>query len=139
LIQKASSQIQRYKTTYKERLVEINKRKQEKLEEKVRQKEKQERDRLKRQTEFTNNIVLHGLWQSSNEVDNIFMSYNSEKEKIEALKTQINFRKNVLFQVPDEEKTYNLTKPVDGKKSRKSLSSAELTANLKVFSWTSYS
>ena len=59
------------------------------------------------------------------------MSYNSEKEKIEALKTQINFRINVLFQVPDEKKTFNLTKPVDGKQSRKSLSSAELTANLK--------
>jgi len=102
LIGRASKQIQNYRVNYKARLHEIKRKKQEKIQEKVRQKEKQERERLKKQTEYTNNIVMHGLWQCQNEVDNMLSSYSNDREKIEALKAQIKFRKEVLNQVPDE-------------------------------------
>lgn len=104
LIGRASKQIQKYKVNYKARLHEINRKKQEKIQEKVRQKEKQERERLKKQTEYTNNIVMHGLWQCRNEVDNMLSSYSNDREKVEALNAQIKFRKEVLNQVPDEKK-----------------------------------
>ena len=98
LIKKASFQVQKYEINYKCRLHEINKSKQVKIQEKVKLKEKQDRDRLRKQTEYTENIVLHGLWQSESEIDNI-LSYNSENEKAQG---QIKFRKDVLFQVSDE-------------------------------------
>ena len=58
-------------------------------------------------------------------------SYETEKEKIEALKVQLKFRKEVLSQIPDMKQTFNVTKSVDGQKSRKSLNSQELSLNLK--------
>lgn len=132
LIQKASRQTHSYRQTYKARLSEINQRKYEKIQEKVRLKEKQEKEKLRKQTEYTNNIVLNGLWQSESEIDNMLLSYLKDSEKIEALKGQIKFRKEVLLQVADEKKTFNFTKAVNGGKSRKSLSVSELTDNLKL-------
>jgi len=48
---------------------------------------------------------MHGLWQCQNEVDNMLLSsYSNDREKIEALKAQIKFRKEVLNEVPNEKK-----------------------------------
>ena len=58
-------------------------------------------------------------------------SYETEKEKIEAIKFQLKFCKEVLSQIPDMKQTFNVTKSVDGQKSRKSLNSQELSLNLK--------
>ena len=58
-------------------------------------------------------------------------SYEKESEKVEVLKSQLRFRKEVLLQVPENKSSFNFSKSVDGKKSRKSLNSAELSENLK--------
>lgn len=72
LILETSSQIIRYKNTHKTSLPDIKKKRWEKVLEKVRQKEIQDRERLREHTQYTNNIVRHGLWQSE---DNMLLSY----------------------------------------------------------------
>jgi hypothetical protein len=44
------------------------------------------------------------------EVDNMLLSYTKIKDKIEALKAQISFRKNVLLQQADTKETFNFSK-----------------------------
>ena len=39
-------------------------------------------------------------------------------EKVDVLKTQLKFRKEVLLQVPGEKKVFNVTKAVDGKRKK---------------------
>lgn len=130
LIQAASNKLSKYKKTYKSRLQEINDRKREKLQERIRVKEQQEREKLRKMTEYTNGIMRHGLWQSEEEVDNMLSSYG-ENQKKDVLKAQLRFREDVLHQMPDDKKTFNFTKAVEGKKARKNLSVEELTDNLK--------
>ena len=55
----------------------------------------------------------------------------TDKQKIEVLKAQLKFRKEVLLQVPGKKSTFNLTKTVEGKQTRKNLSVQEFTSNLK--------
>lgn len=50
---------------------------------------------------------------------------------MKALKTQLKFRKEVILQIPEKKETFNVTKSVEGKKSRKGLGSQELSVNLK--------
>lgn len=58
-------------------------------------------------------------------------SYITVGEKVEALKDQMRFRKEVLLQIADDRKTFKFTKMVEGKYSRKSLSLEEMKVNLK--------
>lgn len=75
--------------------------------------------------------MTHGLWQSEEEVENIIETYNPSSEKVAALKAQIKFREEVLLQVANDKKTFNLTKSIEGRKSRQNLSVEELISNLK--------
>ena len=77
---------------------------------------------------MTNNILIHGLWQSETEVENMLSSY--ETEKLEALKSQLKFQKEVILQIQEHKQTFNNTKVVEGQKSRKSMDSKELSVYL---------
>jgi len=129
LIVQASKDVKGLKLRFKDRLQEIENRRRLAMQEKIQKKENLERERLRKQEGYTNDIVRSRLWQSETEVDNMLASYNTVAEKVDAIKTQLKFRKEVLMQISDEKKTFNVTKSVDGK--RKSLSVDELATNLK--------
>lgn len=88
-----------------------------------------ERESLRKQENLTNDIIKHGMWQTENEIDNMLASYIKASEKIDVLKIQLKFRKEVLLQAPTDKKIFNVTKAVDGK--RTSLSVECPTTNLK--------
>jgi hypothetical protein len=67
-------------------------------------------EKTRKQEAYTKDILTHGLWQSEVEVDNMLPSYTKIKDKIEALKAQITFRKNVLLQQADTKETFNFSK-----------------------------
>ena len=76
--------------------------------------------------------MMHGLWQSESQVDNMLLSYANKMEQVDVLKAQLTFRKGVLLQVPDDKKTFNFTKSVEGRNSRQNLSIEDLKSNLKI-------
>ena len=100
------------------------------MQEKIKKREELERERIRKQTEYTNNIISHGLWQSESQVENMIKSYKSQTEKINVLKAQLKFRKEVLHQVTEDKATYNISKTVMDKKTRQNLSDDELKDNL---------
>lgn len=53
----------------------------------------------------------------------------NDQEKLEALKSQIRFRKNILHQSADDKKIFNFSKTVNNK--RKELSWKEMSDNIK--------
>jgi hypothetical protein len=61
----------------------------------------------------------------------MILSYIKKNEKVEALKAQLKFRKEVLNQIPDDKTVFCITKTKDGSKSRKQLGVEELVQNLK--------
>jgi len=130
LIASASKQVKQLRITFKNRIQEIKQQRIYKMQEKIKKREEIERERIRKQTEYTNNIISHGLWQSESQVKNMIMSYKSQTEKINVLKAQLKFRKEVLHQVAEDKATYNITKTVRDKKSRQNLSVDELTDNL---------
>lgn len=76
--------------------------------------EDEEKSSVKKLEEYTNNILTWGLWQTGEQVDfHLNTVIKSQKDKIEALKSQLNFRRFVLQQKisGDGFKTiYNVTK-----------------------------
>ncbi|XP_053372789.1 uncharacterized protein LOC128546365 [Mercenaria mercenaria] len=132
LITQASKEVKLMKVRFKSRLLEIEENRRIAIQEKILKRENAERERIRKQELYTENIMKHGLWQSQTEVDNMLASYEKTSEKVEVLKAQLKFRKDVLNQVAEVKSTFNFTKTVEGKKSRKSLSVEELASNLKL-------
>lgn len=86
------------------------------------------RERLiKQQAYDTKDILTNGLWQNKVEVDNMLLSYTKNKDKIGALKAQINFGKNVLLQNSECKESFNFSKKKPHSNSRRNLSTDELT------------
>lgn len=129
LIKKASKEVKSLKLKFKARIHEIEENRRIAMQEKIQKRENIERERLRKQEAYTNDIVKHGLWQSETEVDNMLATYERVSEKVDVLKTQLKFRKEVLLQVSETNKIFNVTKSVNGK--RKGLSAEELASNLK--------
>lgn len=71
------------------------------------------------------------MWQTSNEIDSMLLSYKTKTDKIDALKAQLKFRKDVLLQQPEEKQTFNITKKREDSTSRVNLTVEKLTLNLK--------
>lgn len=130
LIASASKQVKQLRITFKNRIQEIKQQRIYKMQEKIKKRGELERERIRKQTEYTNNIIYHGLWQSESQVENMIKSYKSQTEKINMLKAQLKFRKKVLHQVSEDKATYNVTKTVMDNKSRQHLSVDELIDNL---------
>ncbi|XP_060557311.1 uncharacterized protein LOC132717769 [Ruditapes philippinarum] len=130
LIENASKNVKNVKAAYKNRLCEIKQNRRLKQQELMMKKQHLERERVERQTKYTENMIRHGLWQSTEEVENMLASYQSEIEKVEALKAQLKFRKEVLNQVAETKSQFNLTKGMKGSKKRKKLTVDELKENL---------
>ena len=72
--------------------------------EQMRQKKLQEKERL------TENILMYGLWQSKEQVNKQLSKLKTKKEKVKALKAQLDFRKKVLEQTHTEKDIFFITK-----------------------------
>ena len=101
------------------------------MNEEIRKREELKQAKIERQEQYTKDILFHGLWQSELEFENMLKSYERKGDKIEALKAQLKFRKDVLQQIPDNKTVFNFTKSEEGKILRKSLNVDELKENLK--------
>ena len=130
-IKKASRQVPSMRRKFKERISSIEEQRKIKMQEKIRKREESQREKIRKQETHTRDILFHGLWQSQAEIDQMLLTYDTKSDKTAALKAQLKFRKQVLLQVPENKTNFNLTKCVQGKKSRKNLSVEELTENLK--------
>jgi predicted nuclease with TOPRIM domain len=63
LIASASKQVKQLRITFKNRIQEIKQQRIYKMQEKIKKREELERERIRKQTEYTNNIISHGLWR----------------------------------------------------------------------------
>lgn len=113
---------------FKERKSSIQAERQKSLDDKIKKREQEIRNRIKRLEGYTTNMIDFGLWQTVSQVDEQLQSYSSNHEKIAGLKAQINFRQFVLKQGADKE-YYKLSKVEHGK--RKLLTVPELANNVK--------
>ncbi|CAC5405270.1 unnamed protein product [Mytilus coruscus] len=90
------------------------------------------RARIKKLEGYTSAILDWGLWQTDAQVDlHIGTISKCNKDKIEALKAQLNFRRHVLIQKPKEKDVFNFTKVIGTFKRRVNLTVEELTCNVK--------
>lgn len=62
-------------------------------------------------------MLFYGLWQSAEQVENELGKISSKKEKEDALKVQLRFRKNVFKQIGDKENVYMFSKVENGKRA----------------------
>ncbi|XP_063415652.1 uncharacterized protein LOC134697357 [Mytilus trossulus] len=87
---------------FKERLKTIEEKRLATL--KLKEKEISEKKKrvLKKKETFTNDILFFGLWQSREDIKLKLEEIPSNAEKKKALKSQLNFRKNVLLQKSDK-------------------------------------
>jgi hypothetical protein len=131
LIAEASKDVKTVRKKFKSRLTAITENRREAVQLEIAKKEMLRREKIRKQEAYTKDILTHGLWQSEVEVDNMLPSYTKIKDKIEALKAQISFRKNVLLQQTDTKETFNFSKKKPQSKSKQNLSVNELTCNLK--------
>jgi hypothetical protein len=92
--------------------------------------EQQRVKRLRELEEQTDAIVSHGLWQSAESIDTE-SKLQSVSEKLEALKAQLRFRKNVFKQEHCDKKIYNFSCKQDNTNKRRDLTWQELATNLK--------
>lgn len=67
----------------------------------------QEKIRLAKERESVC-IIHYGLWQSETEVDTLLRNIDGIKEKKDAVKAQLNFRKYVLKQNPPKDGNENV-------------------------------
>ncbi|MES9902779.1 MAG: hypothetical protein ABW168_08860 [Sedimenticola sp.] len=88
-----------------------------------------ERKRVEKMEKETTDMCFYGLWQSSEQVESELIILKSKKEKEEALKAQLRFRKNVFKQKPPSASTYNFSHLLNGK--RINLTVDQLTENVK--------
>ena len=109
LIAKASKDVKTVRKKFKSRLTEITEKRREAVQLEI-EKKMLKREKTRKQEAYTKDILTHGLWHSEVEVDNMLPSYTKIKDKIEALKAQISFRKNVLLQQADTKETFNFSK-----------------------------
>ena len=70
----------------------------------MRQKKLQGKERL------TENILMYGLWQSKEQVNEQLSKLKTKKEKVKALKAQLDFCKKVLEQTHTEKDIFFITK-----------------------------
>ena len=55
-------------------------------------------------------ILRYGLWQSKHQVQEELLKFKSKKERVAALKLQLDFRKNVLEQKHTDKTLFFITK-----------------------------
>jgi len=132
-VEEARGRVKEIRKKFKRRSESIRKKQMEKINEQRRANELTAARKLKEQEKYTNDIIVyHGLWQSESQIDEHLASYNTIPRKIEALKCQLRFRKNILKQKYEDSSVFNFSK------DKVSFKVEELTSNLKTLVQHSY-
>ena len=92
LLMKARKLVKQTTKMFKERENEIRRKRKLLIVEKMRKEEELQRMRVRRLGGYTDSTIKCGLWQSENRVDFHLSKLKSKAEKLEALKSQLNFR-----------------------------------------------
>ena len=100
LISQSRKSVKHTRKAFKTRQLAIQEAKRVAVLEKLRKAEAAQLAKLRKKEQQTTNIIHWGLWQSDQEVNDALRDIDSEKEKVKALKDQLNFRRNVLKQKP---------------------------------------
>ena len=113
---------------FKERQMKIKETKARQLKEKMEKNEAAKKKALEAKIKNANDIIYWGLLQQEDDVSKAMEGLNNS-DKLELLKAQIKFRKNVLDQKPSDPKLYNFSTQSHGK--RHQLTVDELAKNVK--------
>ena len=108
------------------KLAEFSERRKENLQQKQERLSKLRQKQFEKKEDLTKNIMYYGLWQSPAEIDEKLSTIKTQKEKLEALKVQINFRKSVLEQPVSDKHLLQFSSKETG-----NFSVAQLTENVK--------
>ena len=125
LMESARKVCPEHKRKFKERLADIAAHRLETQKQRERDKQAAEQRILQEKERITTEIVDHGLWLTTADVDDGLSSLKSETKKREALKAQIRFRKTVLQQSSEDKDIFKFSK-----KGRGQFNSAKLRDNL---------
>ena len=117
---------------FRERQLEIKKRKEELIRQKLAKAEETKKKALEHKVRQTNSMIHWGLWQTEGHVDIVLQGLSAE-ERREALKAQLRFRKNVLGQKPKDKSLLAFSQ------KGHMFSNDELTANVKALIRSSFS
>ncbi|MEW8340540.1 MAG: hypothetical protein AB2708_11880 [Candidatus Thiodiazotropha taylori] len=132
LLSAARRDVKKVRSLFQLRRTEIEERRKLLLREKFAAAEEREKRRVQKLENYTNDIIDWGLWQSVQDVDYHVSLYKTKKDKVAALKAQLNFRNKVLHQKPKDETlhdVYTVTKTQGN--GRVNLSVEELSNNVK--------
>ena len=113
---------------FKDRQMKIKEIKARQLKEKMEKAEAAKKKALEAKIKNANDIIYWGLLQQEDDVSKAMEGLNNS-DKLELLKAQIKFRKNVLDQKPSDPKLYNFSTQSQGK--RHQLTVDELVKNVK--------
>jgi E1A/CREB-binding protein len=113
-----------HKANFRKRREEMKKKRLEVQEERVREKQRKRENELKEKEALTRKIAPMGLWTTTVEVERGLKVFRKKKEKQEALKLQINFRRKVLGQAHADKSVFFFSH------NRKPLSECDLKQNL---------
>lgn len=105
LVTKASTDVKYLRKKFKQRQHEIADNRRLAIQLAIEKTEKARREKIRKLEIYPKDNLNHGLWQSEYELENMLKSYTSTKYKIEALKAQIKFRKEVLLQKAEAKET----------------------------------
>ena len=97
------------RTKMKERENQLHEELVKKQMEKKAKLEQAKKNQVKQKEDLTGIIIDAGLWQSPETVDEKMNQCTSDRERYEACKKQIKFRRNVLNQFIEEDKKFNFT------------------------------
>ena len=128
IIKVATRDVKQLQKKFKGRQREIAENRRAAIQCNIRKIEAANREKIRKQQECTSAIVMHGLWQTEGEVENMLRSYKTKTSKIDALKAQIKFRRDVLKQKAEDKKSFSFSKKVA--QQRAQLSVDELRQNL---------
>lgn len=108
LLSAARRDVKKVRSLFLLRRTEIEERRKLLLREKFAAAEEREKRRVQKLENYTNDIIDWGLWQSVQDVDYHVSLYKTKKDKVAALKPQLNFRNKVLHQKPKDETLHDV-------------------------------
>ena len=110
LFKKARAIAPEFKELYRMRRVSMLEERSKMLQAKQLELERMRLKKLKEKEHLTESIVIYGLWQTREQVNENLSKLKTKKEKIKALKVQLDFRKKVLEQSHFEKDIFFITK-----------------------------
>ena len=124
LMRKARSLTPEFKKLYNSRRQKLLAERAKLLQAKRLQLERLQAKKLKEKEDLVQMILRYGLWQSKHQIQEELLKLKTKKEKVTALKLQLDFRKKVLEQKHADKTLFFITK------DKRQLTVEEVTANL---------